>query len=131
LPSDDSAFWAWSTAGAFAALATSSDGLTRVEAAPLCLVSASIGAVAPHHRRIGLVLLLRQFANPITLIQVFATVPAPCSTLKRCTVSVLLALVDHYRCVRAGNGGGEVFYGGRDIAPRAVNAGTAYARAPR
>jgi P-type Mg2+ transporter len=71
LPTGDSAFWAWSTADAFAALATSSDGLTRAEAAGRLRRS---GAVAPHHRRVGLVLLLRQFANPITLILVFATV---------------------------------------------------------
>jgi P-type Mg2+ transporter len=70
LPSSDAQFWTWSETDALKALNSTPFGLTRAEAAARLRHS---GAVAPHHRRNALVVLLRQFANPITLILVFAT----------------------------------------------------------
>ncbi len=52
------------------ALATTPTGLTSSEARARRLRG---GALAPHHHRTELVLLLRQFSNPITLILIFAT----------------------------------------------------------
>jgi Mg2+-importing ATPase len=55
---------------ALEALHTGVGGLTSAEATARLRRT---GTLAPHHHRTGLVLLLRQFANPITLILVFAT----------------------------------------------------------
>lgn len=64
------AYWACSVAETLRVLATTSDGLSSGEARTRLQRA---GALVPHHRRTELVLLLRQFANPITLILVFAT----------------------------------------------------------
>lgn len=56
---------------ALSQLGSTAHGLTKADAAARLRQS---GALRPHHQRTGLVVLLRQFANPITLILVFATV---------------------------------------------------------
>lgn len=65
------AFWALSQPDLLRQLNSTESGLSSQEAR---LRSLRAGALAPHHRRTELVLLLRQFATPITLILVAATV---------------------------------------------------------
>jgi Mg2+-importing ATPase len=64
------AFWSLGLPDQLAALGSSQSGLDQQEAQARLLRS---GRLAPRHRRTELVLLLRQFATPITLILVSAT----------------------------------------------------------
>src|SRR5690349_17694330 len=68
-----SAYWAGSEADLLLALGSAPEGLSAREAHARLRRA---GAIAPHRHRTQLVLLLRQFANPITLILVFATAVA-------------------------------------------------------
>jgi Mg2+-importing ATPase len=64
------AYWSLPLLELLDRLGTSTAGLSAPEAQARFLAS---GAVAPRHHRTELVLLLRQFATPITLVLVFAT----------------------------------------------------------
>src|SRR5262245_34821334 len=64
------AYWSDPNEELLRALGSSTGGLTSAEAHARLRAS---GALAPHHHRTDLVLLLRQFAHPITLLLVFAT----------------------------------------------------------
>jgi Mg2+-importing ATPase len=84
-----SAYWAGSIPELLQALDTRQEGLTGGEARTRRLHA---GTTRPHHRRTELVLLLRQFANPITLILVVATVIS--ATLGEMTeAAIILAIV--------------------------------------
>jgi P-type Mg2+ transporter len=65
------AYWASPAADVLKALDSTAAGLSAAEAHARLQRSDTL---APHHRRTDLVLLLRQFANPVTLILVFATI---------------------------------------------------------
>ena len=65
------AYWALSRDDVLRALHTAPEGLSAGEARARLRRA---GTLAPYHHRTQLVLLLRQFSNPITLILIFATV---------------------------------------------------------
>ncbi len=64
------AYWALSQEDVLTALHSAPEGLSTGEAGDRLRRG---GTLAPHHHRTQLVLLLRQFSNPITLILIFAT----------------------------------------------------------